>query len=55
VKYRATGTVCEIHSSPKGRNTTIEREHMPAIVDKLNTQDFIALESTYGAHNYHPL
>jgi ornithine--oxo-acid transaminase len=28
---------------------------MPAIVDKLNTQDFIALESTYGAHNYHPL
>jgi ornithine--oxo-acid transaminase len=28
---------------------------MPAIVDKLNTQDFIALEDTYGAHNYHPL
>ena len=28
---------------------------MPAIMDKLNTQDFIALENAYGAHNYHPL
>ena len=28
---------------------------MPAIVDKLTTQNFIELEETYGAHNYHPL
>jgi ornithine--oxo-acid transaminase len=28
---------------------------MPATVDKLRTQDFIELENTYGAHNYHPL
>jgi len=28
---------------------------MPAIVDKLTTQNFINLEETYGAHNYHPL
>jgi len=28
---------------------------MPAIMDKLTTQDFIALENAYGAHNYHPL
>ena len=28
---------------------------MPAIVDKLTTQNFIKLEETYGAHNYHPL
>jgi ornithine--oxo-acid transaminase len=28
---------------------------MPAIMDKPNTQDFIALENAYGAHNYHPL
>jgi ornithine--oxo-acid transaminase len=28
---------------------------MPAIVDKLTTQNFINLEEAYGAHNYHPL
>lgn len=28
---------------------------MPAIVERLRTQDFIDLENTYGAHNYHPL
>jgi ornithine--oxo-acid transaminase len=28
---------------------------MPAIEDKLQTQDFVALENAYGAHNYRPL
>ena len=28
---------------------------MPAVVDKLTTQNFINLEEAYGAHNYHPL
>jgi ornithine--oxo-acid transaminase len=28
---------------------------MPALDEKLRTQDFIELENSYGAHNYHPL
>jgi ornithine--oxo-acid transaminase len=28
---------------------------MPAIADQLNTQSYLDLENTYGAHNYHPL
>src|SRR3954462_399085 len=28
---------------------------MPAIEERLRTQDFVDLENTYGAHNYHPL
>jgi ornithine--oxo-acid transaminase len=28
---------------------------MPALEEKLQTQDYVALESAYGAHNYHPL
>jgi len=28
---------------------------MPALEEKLNTQEFVDLENSYGAHNYHPL
>ncbi|HVO59584.1 MAG TPA: ornithine--oxo-acid transaminase [Terriglobales bacterium] len=28
---------------------------MPALEEKLHTRDFVELENTYGAHNYHPL
>jgi ornithine--oxo-acid transaminase len=28
---------------------------MPALEEKLNTQEFVNLENNYGAHNYHPL
>lgn len=26
-----------------------------AVLDKITSQDAIALENQYGAHNYHPL
>lgn len=28
---------------------------MPVLEDKIRTTDFVELENTYGAHNYHPL
>jgi ornithine--oxo-acid transaminase len=28
---------------------------MPVLEDKIRTADFVELENTYGAHNYHPL
>jgi ornithine--oxo-acid transaminase len=28
---------------------------MPVLEDKIRTSDFVELENTYGAHNYHPL